>query len=259
MTAGIHGMMAAGGGASWTPAQATTDGGVSPEHWYRADDAYQESARSNVCDETNDVVGSITDKTTNADHISQGTADNKPLWIANVINGHPVIRFDGSNDTIQGAFTTGGSLSQPNTIIILAKMAADEVNDNLHHFYCDGDDGSNRNIVMKNSGPIPDKVSYNAGTNLYGDPPTGDFIIFLAVFNGNSGLGYKNGILDASGAIGSDAIDGVTLASKYDGNYVASIDFVEYLIYNSVLSVADMNQIGNYVATRYWLSWTTIE
>ena len=121
---------------AWDPSSPTTDGGESPEHWYRGDDAYEENTRVTACSDDGDVVGSWTDLTGNADHVSQGTTANKPTWQDAELNGQPVIRFDGSDDYLQGAFTTGGSISQANTIFIVSKLDTSAVND-----------GNNRHVI----------------------------------------------------------------------------------------------------------------
>lgn len=47
-----------------------------------------------------DPVESWTDLSGNARHLAQGTAGNRPTFRTNVINGHPVVRFDGVDDRL---------------------------------------------------------------------------------------------------------------------------------------------------------------
>jgi hypothetical protein len=68
--------------------------------WYRAD------AVTALAD--GDPVASWVDSTANARTLAQSTADYRPAYKVSIQNGRPAIRFDGTNDTLTGAF--GGSL-----------------------------------------------------------------------------------------------------------------------------------------------------
>lgn len=61
---------------------------------------------------TGDDVSSWVDGSGNGYTLTEGTADNKPHYTQNVINGYPSVRFDGSNDRLRNtsfasSFTNG--------------------------------------------------------------------------------------------------------------------------------------------------------
>lgn len=47
------------------------------------------------------AAGRWEDQSGNGYHVSQATAGNRPLWKANQLNGHPVIRWDGVDDALR--------------------------------------------------------------------------------------------------------------------------------------------------------------
>jgi len=226
---------------AWTPASPTTDGGVSPEHWYRGDDAYEENTRVTACSDDGDPVGSWTDLTGNADHVSQGTADNRPSWQDAELNGEPVIRFDGNNDYLRGAFTTGGSISQPNTIFAVAKLTS--VNDDAQRILFDGDDVTSRHVFHQFPTPDPDEWAIWAGSNLAGSASDGNWNIWTALFNGASSQFWANGVSEASGNAGTKALDGLTAGCSYMNDAYWEGDIAEIIIYDANLSAADRDEV----------------
>lgn len=242
----------------WTPAQATTDGSASPEHWLRSDDAYQDTGRTTPCTSDGDVVGSWTDKATNADHISQATTANKPTWqngVGDQLNGHPVIRGDGIDDYIEGMFTTGGALSQPFTVFVVAKLDAAQAGDSTMRSILDSDDAQ-RMIHAQNTSNI---WTIYAGTYLNGGASNSNWIIWTSLFNGATSRFWHNGVAQcAAGDAGANTPGGacVFTLANHGGDWCG--DCAEILIYEANLSDADKNQVANYLAERYNLSYTDI-
>ena len=248
-------------GGSWDPSMPTA-GGYTPDHWYRSDQGLWQDAGVTPAASDGDVVGRWEDITANADHVNQANAGNKPTLqsgAGDLVNGHPVVRGDGIDDYLQGAFTTGGAMNQPNTIIAVAKLDAAAVNDNNGHAICDGDDAGNRNILGVYQAAAPDKWQIYAGANLVGNNDDSDFRIWTAGFNGASSQLWHNGVSEAGpGNAGAMAIDGLTLFDGHAGGAPWKGDIAEIIMYDANLSDADKNQVGRYLAARYGLSYTDI-
>jgi hypothetical protein len=70
---------------------------LSPALWLDAND-------SSTITTVSGAVSEWRDKSGNNRHATQATASNRPLLVANVLNGTDCIRFDGSNDWMSGTY-----------------------------------------------------------------------------------------------------------------------------------------------------------
>jgi hypothetical protein len=247
-------------GGVWTPAS-PTPGGYTPEHWYRSDGPLWQDAGLTRASSDGDPIGRWDDLTGNADHISQGMILQKPSLqsgLTDLLNGYPVIRFDGQNDWLRGAFTNGGAMNQPNTWILVAKLSATLIDDGNYHYLASGDDITNYHELAKNAAPGHDKWIIYAGAILAGNDADGNWNIWTAVFNGASSQFWHNGISEASGNAGAHNPDGITLGARGSADLTAACDIAEVLLYEPNLTDADKNKIGQYLADRYALSYTNI-
>jgi len=251
-----------GAGAEWSPADPLPVSGLLPEHWYRSDQGLWQDAGVTPAVLDGDVVGRWEDISANADHVNQANAGNKPTLqsgAADLLGGHPVVRFDGINDYLQGAFTTGGAMAQPNTMFAVAKLDAIAVNDDADHYILMGDDIGNRDALLADNNTAPDTWIIYADTKLVGSASDSNWNIWSALFNGVVSQFWHNGISEAgSGNAGAESIDGLTVGAYFTGAAPWDGDVIEIILYDANLSNADKNTIGNYLATRYALAYTDI-
>jgi hypothetical protein len=203
-------------------------------------------------------VGAWEDKTANEDDVTQGTADDKPTLQTNELNGESVLRFDGSNDYLQGAFTTGGSISQPNTVFVVAKLDTGTSNDGTRYACIDGDDSSNRHYLWKNENATPDNMVISGGTLLQGDDADESWNIWTVLFDTTTSQFWRNGVSENSGNAGSNAMDGLTVGAAYSTSHPWDGDIAEIIIYDSELNDADKNEVGGYLGDRYNISYSDI-
>ena len=85
-----------------------------------------------------------------------------------------------------------------------------------------------------------------------------DWNIWTILYNGASCQFWHNGVSEVSGNAGANGIDGVTIGADIAGSDCWDGDIVEIIHYDADLSDADKNQVGNYLATRYGLTYTSI-
>ena len=245
----------------WSPALPTTDGGLLPEHWYRSDSGLWQDAGVTPAVLDGAVIGRWEDLTANADHVNQAVVASKPTLqnaAGDLLNGQPVVRFDGANDFLVGAFTTGGAFTQPFTIFVVTALDATAVNDNLDHIVISGDDGVNYIWMFQRAAALPDAWAINAGASVQGAASNSNWNTWTTLINGAGSQFWHNGISQAVGNAGAQIIDGLSIgihggvAGPWKG------DVAEILAYDADLSNADDNQVGNYLATRYGLAYTDI-
>jgi len=162
-------------------------------------------------------VVTVYDQAPAGDNVTQGVAANQPLYVASIRNGHAGMLFDGTNDLLMGAFTTGGALSQPFSVFAVAALDAVAVNDGKYRTITDGDDAANRVLLSQNAAPAPDTWRIFAGAELSG-PNASDALwhIWSALFNGVASQYWLDGISAASGDAGAQNIDGVAVGNTFN-------------------------------------------
>lgn len=234
----------------------TPDDEVAAEHWYSASDGtWRDSIGGTPCGD-GDSVAVWEDQTANSDEATQ--PGNQPTLQTNELNGESIIRFDGANDYMQAPFTNGGTMSQPYTGFVVAKMAS-AVNDGNVYRLMDGSDISNRGILDKEVSATPDAWSIAAPTQLVGDDANANWNIWTFVFNGDNSAFWHNGVSQATGAAGTNTLAGITIGCNSSGSaFFWAGDVAEIILYAANLSTADKNTVGNYLADRYSLSYTDI-
>jgi len=249
-----------GGGPSgpseeWTPASPTSSGGVSAEHWYRADQGTWQDAGITVADDDAEVVGRWEDLTANADHVNQTTAANKPILKLNIIYGHPVIRFDGSNDTLIGTYTNGGSMSQPITVFAVAVLSATA--DTVKHLI-DGTATGHRPILRQSDEGAAGLWGIAAATSVVGGASDTNWNIWTALFNGASSQLWLNGVSELTGDAGTNDGAGLRVGTNTSGLAGWLGDIAELIFFDAELSDADKDEVGHYLADRYGIAYTDI-
>lgn len=244
-----------GGMGGWTPAS-PTGGGALPVHWYSADGTnYQDSAGTILAINDGDVIGKLTDYGSVLSGVSQPTTDNKPTLQVNEKNGRSVWRFDGSNDWMQsGIFTV---ITQPYTMIVVAQLDSSVVNDNSYRYITDN---SVRMVIGQTPTGAPDLWFLNAGTELNASVVSNaNWNIWSALCNGASSQFWLNGTSIASGNAGTGTPNGITIGARYSKDSAFwKGNIAEIIIYGSNLSTADKNQLGQYLSSKYGISYTAI-
>lgn len=248
-----------GAAAAWTPDSPTDDGGVSPHTYFDlVNGLYQDSAKTTAVASDGDVVGAEENQGSDTYDVVQATTANKPLYKTGILNGEPMLLFDGVDDYLAGAFA-GGLISQPITAFVVAQLASGRVNNNAGYNIIDGDDTTNRLVIFKGATGSPDTWEIFAGSTLVGSVAVdANAHILCAIFNGASSELIVDGASHATGNAGTKGIDGLSVG-RYPGGSGYWSDYIgKRLIYEGDLSTADKNQVGNFLADFYGLTWTDI-
>ena len=219
--------------------------------WLKADAGlWQDSVGGTPAVADSDVVGAWQDFSGNSNHAAQATTSKKPLLKTGIVNGRDVVRFDGTDDWLMGAF--GSGLTQPFTVIIVTRLATAAVNDNAYYSVLDGDDLTNRMNIYKTIVPSPDVWSIYAGAGLADGAANDSWNIWSTLANGASSEYWINSVSKAAGDAGAQNPDGVTVGADAGG--VGSWwdgDVAEILIYDPSLSTANRTALENYLNDRY--------
>lgn len=197
-----------------------------------------------------DVV-TVYDQAPAGDDITQAVALGQPLYVASAQNGHAGMSFDGVNQYLQGAYTTGGALSQPVSIFAVAQLDAGSVNDGVTYNLIHGDDGVNRIILRQHTPPAPDAWAIYAGVFLIGGASDANWNVWAVLANGATSEFWINGTSEAAGDTGAGNPDGITIGADNAGNSPWKGHAVSVVVCDPSLGNAQRVEMQN-AMNDYW-------
>lgn len=234
-----------------------TGGGFNPatisglQLWLDAADSatlFDSTSGGNLVTSDNAAVARWEDKSGNARHAIQATANARPLLKTAIKNFKNVLRFDGANDFID---ISSIQIPQPYTIF------AAFIFRNNGSYLLDKTNGTNRVAIGWNSsGSVQDngKLFYYSGGNLAPQDSQSSAsvnLILSASFNGELSFMKKNGSQILSGNTGTAPIDSMRFANSFGLSTPCNGDLYEILIYNSALSQPQIQSVEAYLNTKW--------
>ncbi len=205
--------------------------------WFRAD--------LGVTKDGSDFVSDWADQSGNGRTASEST--NKPLWVSSLINGHPALRFDGSNDKLK---TADFALSQPYHYFIVANSVSFGTDDT---FVCPDNDSSVAKLRQLSPSSVDIRQGATSGPVVTGIS-TGTFYLFSAVLDGNNSTLAKNdGTPDGSGGNMTSALDGLTFGAAGNNTQFGHVEIAEFALYSAAVTGTDLTNLNAYFNTRYAL------
>ena len=182
---------------------------------------------------------------------TQSTTANKPTYKVNIINGLPVVRFDGIDDYMDMNIHT--LIPQPCTYFMVCKSSTWQA------MIIDSTAG-NRNLIQSAFDPGPEnhEVNLYAGTGpIAGTQPmsTTNALLISVIFNSANSKSWLNGVLDVNQDIGNLNLGGGPRigASIVPGTFLAG-DIAEVLIYDSAINDSNRISIQNHLISKYAIS-----
>lgn len=208
-----------------------------------------------------DFVSSWTDSSGNDNNALQATDSRRPTYITNVLNGKPVIRFNGTTqgmyvpDTTELDATSGFSIF---VVTTAGKSGADQV----IVYKGDLDSGNNYNYRIIHwpdgqkyggLGSLSGEIYYAFGATNVGTPE-----ILSSYWNGTQLKAFVNGT--QAGSAGAN-VTGKAYRRDFQIGYdnVSNIDFfqgdiAEIIVYNSIITDANRQQVEAYLQAKYGIS-----
>ena len=207
--------------------------------------------------ETAGAVSQWNDKSTSGWNATQGTGAQQPTTNSRTLNILNVLYFDGGDrlDLPSGIY---GVSAGPNTAFVVWATDATTTNQRLL--------GGYTGVAGTRYGFLINDVAGNAG-----------------VRNNSAGISTNQAVtFNTSAHISALRRSGTNLDNIYDGNKTNAADAGDYtvismhigsssaltfslngmiaeiVLYNSSLSDADANTVGNYLATKWGISWTNL-
>lgn len=191
------------------------------------------------------AVATWSDLSGNGRDATQATEAAKPVYKVDIVNGKPVVRFDGVDDYIE---TTSVTIAQPITICVLAKYAA--VNTDT---FTDSVSGTECFFRVNTT-----DVQVGAGLDISPIAITANaFQILIAHIqsNGISNI-FKNGVAGTAGDAGSNTLKAVRIGGAVGAGPPGPLngDIAELLIYNKALTAGQRRRIEGWWSAKYGIA-----
>lgn len=208
-------------------------------------DASQLSGLSN-----NDSIATWTDESTSGNDLTQGTANNQPLYQTNVLNGLPAVRFDGNQWLRNNAI-----YSQPGHLFTVFQQDGGSASKNLEILF-DGRAGEQAgNIIFMelwNSSSL--WRMYTSGSFTFSSPGTAadNFGILTTLYDTSNSVARFNGTQLGTGDVGAGELRGLTLGADRNDGRGFNGHIAELLWYDASLNGTEQTAVEQYLDEK-WL------
>lgn len=192
-----------------------------------------------------DSVSTWGDETGNGYDLTAGTA---PIYKTSVINGNPVVRFDGVDDFLDVAWS---ALSQPNHIFVVFKYQSVDTGSN--ETVTDG--AASRHSVGHGGVGLNGAWNIFAGNSVNDGSTTADTNAHIqtGLFNTTSSENRLDGTTLATGDVGSDNLDGFRVGSDSTGAGFSPVGVGEILVYPQDKSSVQ-SDIESYLSDKWGIA-----
>jgi len=197
-----------------------------------------------------DAVATWPDTSGNGRDATQTTPADRPTYRTGIYNGKPAVRFvDASEDRlVTGSIT---ALPQPNTVFLVGsaqstnglKVLFDGININNRHYLDVGANGTDTQVF--------------AGQGFNADTDIATAGIRCIRFDGTSSRLWNGGGASFAGNSGSHSVTGLTIGNRVTLPRGCGGDIAVLCLAPGAMALADINIIGDYLATTYGLTWST--
>lgn len=193
-------------------------------------------------------VSQVNDKSGNNHALVQPTLTKQGQQVQNVINGRPVICFDGVDDNMFVSYTLG----QPYTRIIAYRLTTWTAN----RFIASGRI-FNDSLQLITTVPQTRMQSVSGSTigNINSD--IGQLIVATQIFDSANSLLKRNRDAEFLGSVSINNPNGVTVGSRETGANFSNVDFAGLLVYNRALNDAEILNCIKYFENQYGIRYAT--
>lgn len=191
------------------------------------------------------LISSWNDASGNANNATQGTDAAKPTFKTNILNGKPVVRFDGGDSL---GLTTE-IVASPFSIFTVLKPAGS----GYRTIAARANTGSALQIRVNTAAKIELVKSAVAIFATSTTALSASAFSYLMASYSNPNYTFRlNGAADGSGSSAQTLAAVNLVGANYDG-YRFNGDIAEMIIYGAILSTADRDAVESYLKTKYGL------
>jgi len=186
------------------------------------------------------------DSSSAGNNATQATSGNRPTYFTNILNGKPIVRFDGNNDAMTFPnFMTGFSQAE---LIVVLKATTNLPTAAKKSWTFGG--AANHGWYPATDGSIWDDFA-SANQYTLGIPaqPVTQFHIYDAASTPTNWVGRINGLTLCQN--NGNAYSNITAPQIGSTSASYSGDMAEILIYNRTLTEGERELLGNYLVGKY--------
>jgi probable HAF family extracellular repeat protein len=189
------------------------------------------------------------DQSGNGNNATQNTANNQPLWVANAINGRPVVRFDGVNDSFALPNFLAGTVTQAEVYVVVKATA--DVPATTRSLWRLGASGSGSVTYPSTAGTIGEDFG-STGLKSIGDPaqPLDQYHLYNVSARVGEWVARFNGVVQHS-TTNNPTVNFWNPPTLGAASFFFSGDVAEMIIYNRPLAVQERDTISGYLQHRY--------
>lgn len=191
-----------------------------------------------------DPVANWSDLSGQGRDATQGTGAARPTYKVAILNGKPVVRFDGVDDYLK---TSAFTLNQPTHVFIVLTLIAQAAS----AYYWDGNGQNLMAAYQRLQGLMTLYAGGNGPEKTFGN---GSTHIVSALYNGSSSELRFEGGAATTGDVSTSNAGGITLGARGNVAVFANIDVAEVLIYNRALAADERQKCERYLGKKYGLA-----
>ena len=195
------------------------------------------------------TLASWFDKSGRGNTVTQGTTANQPTYVTGVVGGNPVVRFNGTNNSLQTSTFT--ALGTSNLSFWLVERNLNGSQGCAPYSFNSGPNGG---IVFQYNGGIQPMYS---GSN---PVPYTSSVARIDFYNrtntGTNDITYLNGVVASTGADNNTGTYPTTFAvgQRMSGSLYTSGDICEILIFTGTPTSTQRQSVESYLAAKWGLT-----
>ena len=210
---------------------------------------------------TNAPVGFWPDQSGSGNNGTQTSSGNQPAWVTGALNGHPVVRFNGTSSYLNLGYFLHGT-TQAEAFVVL-KVATNPPSAR-QVLWRPGADGSAL-AYPNTSGQIVEDFGSGGQAYNIGAPtqPLDQYHVYEVAGQNGSWMAWINGLLQASNNsnsygewdTGNPVNEPIGLGwDQYNAQYCFAGDVAEVLVFNRTLTTGERTTVNTYLNGKYELA-----
>lgn len=203
-----------------------------------------------------DAVSTWSDLSGNAQHATQSTGSKRPTYKTSILNGKPVVRFDGVDDFLEnGTFTALNNASAASLFIVKKHTSGAAIRfpflfvNNFYQFNLGGGPKYWRTSATEDANATLDWTTWTYEAQLFDGSQSGNANRLKIRSNGSPVSVSYTGTIAATLGSGTGFYAGSNDGTAYFWNG----DIAEIIAYSTAPSAGDLALLEQYLAAKYGL------